>query len=103
MIKSFRSKALKRLFENGDRRGVQPQFAAKIEIVLDALDAAQSMDDLGEPGYGTHALHGEREGEWAVVITRNWRVTFTPVVEEDDESENEGEFNIYHVDYEDYH
>jgi len=96
MLQSFRHKALKRLFESGDRRGVPPQFAAKIELVLDALDAATSLDDLNQPGFGLHPLTGNRKGEWAIVITRNWRITFEPL-------QAEGEFHAGNADYEDYH
>ena len=90
MIKSFAHKGLKRLFEKGNRSGVQPQFANKIELVLDTLEQAQTIDDMMVPGFGTHALSGDRAGEWAIVITHNWRVTFT--FEEGD---------AYRVDYED--
>jgi proteic killer suppression protein len=92
MIKSFAPKGLKRLFEQGNRKGVQPQFADKIELVLGALEQAQTIDDLMVPGFGTHALSGDRAGEWAIVLTRNWRITF---------SIEQGE--VYDVDYEDYH
>lgn len=92
MIQSFSSRALKRLFEDGNRRGVQPQFAAKIELVLDAIEAATSVEDLNQPGFGLHQLTGDRAGTWAIVITRNWRITFE--FEEGD---------AHHVDYEDYH
>ena len=28
------------------------------------------------PGYRLHALHGEREGQWAVWVSGNWRLVF---------------------------
>ena len=29
-----------------------------------------------EAGFGSHALKGDRRGQYAVTITRNWRITF---------------------------
>jgi proteic killer suppression protein len=28
------------------------------------------------PGFGFHAMTGDRKGYWSVVVSRNWRVTF---------------------------
>jgi len=41
-----------------------------------------AVDDLAElkravPNFGLHALTQNRESEYAMVITRNWRLTFT--------------------------
>jgi len=44
--------------------------------VLDALDAAASPSDLDLPGFGFHSLTGDRRGEFAVTVSRNWRITF---------------------------
>jgi proteic killer suppression protein len=43
---------------------------------LDRLDAATVPEDLDLPGLGFHPLRGSRKGEFAVLITRNWRITF---------------------------
>jgi toxin HigB-1 len=76
MIASFSSRALKRFWERGDPSRLPAQFVAKIGLVLDALDAATTPRDVDLPGFGFHALKGDRRGQYAVTITRNWRVTF---------------------------
>ena len=55
MIKSFRNRAIKRLFEDGNRRRINPQHADKIERILDRLDSS-----LLPP----------------VDVVGNWRITF---------------------------
>ena len=92
MIKSFRHKGLKRLFETGERRGVAPELADRLRRQLDVLNRARSTRDLNLPGYRLHQLKGNRAGTWSVTVSGNWRVTFTFEVE-----------NAYDVDLEDYH
>jgi proteic killer suppression protein len=29
-----------------------------------------------EPNYGAHKLTGDREGDWSLTVTKNWRMTF---------------------------
>ena len=62
------------LLEKGNRRGVPPAYAAKIERTLDALDAAAGPHELTLDGL--HALRGDRRGYWAVTVSANWRITF---------------------------
>jgi proteic killer suppression protein len=92
VIKSFRHKGLKRLFETGERRGVTPEIADRLRRQLDVLNRARSVRDLNLPGYRLHQLKGNRTGTWSVTVSGNWRVTFT----------FEGE-DFYDVDLEDYH
>jgi proteic killer suppression protein len=44
------------------------------------------------PGLGLHELSGDRQGDWAVKVSGNWRITFRFVDKDADA-----------VDYEDYH
>ncbi len=92
MIKSFRHKGLRTLFESGSTVGVQPIHAKRLRMQLAALDSAQSIDDMDIPGFRLHALKGRMTGRWSITVNGNWRVTF--------------EFqagNAYFLDYEDYH
>ena len=41
---------------------------------LDALDAAEKVEDLKLLTLGTHALKGNRKGEWGMTVTKNWRI-----------------------------
>lgn len=74
MIVSFRSKALRQLWEEGNRRGLRPDLVERIQKLLDILDAARSPDDLvGTAGF--HALRGTLLG-YALSVNKNWRITF---------------------------
>lgn len=92
MIKSFRHKGLKALFEKGETKGVRADHVRRLELLLAQLDAARSIDDMGMPGWGLHPLKGQGKGRWAVSVNGNWRVTFAFV-----------EGDAYVLDYEDYH
>lgn len=76
MIVNFRHRGLKRLYERGDRRGIRPDFVEKVENILAALDAAQTVQDMDLPGFRLHPLSGNLRGFWAVTVRANWRVIF---------------------------
>jgi proteic killer suppression protein len=76
MIESLRSRSLKRFWERNDDRGIRRDWVARIKIILDALNAAAQPDDMDLPGLKFHALKGDRKGEYAVYVSRNWRITF---------------------------
>lgn len=48
----------------------------RIQILLDALDEAKSVEDLRFPGAGLHRLTGNRKDTWSVKVTANLRFTF---------------------------
>ena len=91
MIRSFRSRALKRLWNDNDPKGVRADQIARVHRVLNQLDVALRPEDLNLPGYCFHSLHG-RPPRYSVTITRTWRITFAW----------DGE-DAAPVDYEDYH
>ena len=76
MIRNFRHRGLQRLFERGDRGRIRPDLVAKVERVLARLDASADAKDMDVPGFGLHAMTGDRKGYWSVVVSRNWRVIF---------------------------
>lgn len=76
MIRTFRHRGLKRLFEQGDRSQIRADQANRIADVLAHLEHAVQPADLNLPGYRLHPLKGERKGQWSVMISGNWRVTF---------------------------
>ena len=92
MIKSFRHKGLAKLFYDGTKKGVKPDQARRLMDILDRLDAAALIEDMGYPGSGLHLLKGNLKGHWAVQVSGNWRVTFR--FEDGD---------VFIVDYADYH
>lgn len=76
MIQGFRHKGLKRLFENGETKGVRPDHLEKIENLLAVLDRARQPEDMNLPGFRLHLLTGELKGFWSVIVRANWRVIF---------------------------
>jgi toxin HigB-1 len=92
VIKSFRHKGLRRLFETGERRGVIPELAPRLKRQMDVLNRARTTRDMNLPGYRLHQLKGNRTGTWAIAVSGNWRMTF----------KFEGE-DAFEVDLEDYH
>lgn len=92
MIKSFRHKGLRRLYETGSTSGVQAAHAKRLRMQLIALDTAQSIEDMDVSGFRLHPLKGEMKGRWSIWVNGNWRLTF---------EFREG--NAYVLDYEDYH
>ena len=76
MIGSFRHKGLKEFFETGSKRGISADLAARIGRRLDVLEATQELSDIDAHGFNLHRLKGERQDEWAISVSGNWRITF---------------------------
>ncbi len=92
MIKSFRHKGVEGFFYTGKKKGIRPEHAERLEIILDLLNAANEVKDMNYPGSNLHKLTGDKKGQYAVKVSGNWRVFF--------------EFfdgDAYVVDYDDYH
>lgn len=92
VIKSFRHKGLRRLYETGSASGVQATHAKRLRMQLAALETASTIDDMDIPGFRLHPLKGDMKGRGSVSVGGNWRVTF---------EFHDG--NAYILDYEDYH
>jgi proteic killer suppression protein len=76
MIRTFRHRGLKRLFQQGDPSKVRADRVSRIADVLGHLDRAQRPSDLDLPGYRLHALKGSLKSTWSVTISGNWRIVF---------------------------
>jgi proteic killer suppression protein len=76
LIESFKHRGLKRLFEEDDRRKIAADLVEKIRLVLSALEAAGSIEDLNQPSFRLHQLKGDLKGYWAVTVRANWRIIF---------------------------
>ena len=76
-IVTFRSRSLRRLFEDGNTRGVPTPLLSRVRDVLFALDQANRVGDMAAyPGWRLHALKGNLRGFWSVSVSGNWRVIF---------------------------
>jgi proteic killer suppression protein len=92
MIKTFRHKGLKQLFETGKSRSVSADLTRRLIRQLDFLNRATGSSDMNLPGNRLHELKGDRKGTWSITVSGNWRLTFT----------FEGE-DAHDIDLEDYH
>ena len=92
MIKTFRHRGLKDLYEYGRSAKLPQGHIPKLLRILTALDGSSNPDGMDLPGFRLHPLKGRMKGRFAVSVSTNWRVTFR--------------FNDGHaveVDYVDYH
>ncbi len=76
MIRSYRSKALRRFAELGDASKLSVQNPVRIRRILLALNAGTVPDFIDQPGWRFHALKGKDKGRYAVDASGNWRITF---------------------------
>lgn len=76
MRQSFKHKGLKELFEKGRSHRVRKDLVEKALRKLDAIDAADTANDLNLPGFGFHSLQGFNPTRYAVKVTANYRITF---------------------------
>lgn len=76
MIRSFRHRGLKRLYERDDKAGIRADMVSKIENILAVLDRAGTPDDMSLPGFRLHPLKGDMAGFWSVTVRANWRVVW---------------------------
>ena len=92
MIKSFKHKGIEVFFYTGKKKGIRPEHAVRLEIILDRLNAANGVKDMNYPGSNVHKLTGNKKGQYTVKVSSNWRVFFKFF-----------DGDAYVVDYDDYH
>ncbi|WP_426516433.1 type II toxin-antitoxin system RelE/ParE family toxin [Diaminobutyricibacter sp. McL0618] len=92
MIKSFAHKGLAAFYATGSAKGIVPQHAKRLRLILTTLDDAAAPADVDLPAFGLHSLKGEFAGMFSVRVNGNWRVIF----------DFDGE-DVMLVDYLDYH
>ena len=76
MIKSFSHKGLEAFYRTGSKAGIQPAHATKLRIMLTALDAAESPEQMNAPNWRLHALSGNLQDFGAITVNGNWRMIF---------------------------
>jgi proteic killer suppression protein len=92
-IVSIAHKALRRFFLTGNAKGLVGDVE-RIRRMLSFIVAAEEFEELKiPPNFGLHELTGDRAGDWAMTVTKNWRMTFAKVDER----------TIADLDLEDYH
>jgi toxin HigB-1 len=77
MIKSFRHKGLKLLFEEDDGRKLPSDMLLRIKIILSTLHAAEDIEGVNLPSFRLHPLKGDFKEYYAVTVRANWRIIFS--------------------------
>ncbi|MGB1800261.1 MAG: type II toxin-antitoxin system RelE/ParE family toxin [Gammaproteobacteria bacterium] len=91
MIRNFRTKGLKELFQTGESPKIGDDYKRKIIRILDFLNVVTKPEDMDIPGFNFHGLKGKPK-RYSVHVNGNYCITFAW----------EGEDAI-HVKFEDYH
>ena len=76
MIRSFRHRGLKALYDGRTAKRVSPEHVGKLRDILAVLDRSRGPEDMSLPGFRLHPLKGDLHGHYAVSVSGNWRVTF---------------------------
>lgn len=85
MIKTFRDRATRAIFEGGDasakdakkgRKRLPTRLWKKARAKLDEIDAATSPEQLATPSNRLERLSGDREGQYSIWINQQYRICF---------------------------
>ena len=85
MIKSFRDRETKTIFEGEEadakeakraRKRLPTNFWKRARAKLDQIDAAGRVTDLQTPSNHLEKLSGDREGQHSIRINRQYRICF---------------------------
>lgn len=76
MIRSFRSKVLRRFVETGDCSKLSVRNIERLTTILRQLDAAKVPEQMNVPGFYFHSLKGREKGRYSIRVTGNFRLTF---------------------------
>jgi len=71
MIKSFRHKGLKLLFEENDGKKLPPDMLVRIRIILSTLHAAQDIEGMNLSTFRLHPLKGDLKDFYTVTVRSN--------------------------------
>jgi proteic killer suppression protein len=81
MIQSFKDRGTEDIFEGIDSKRARQRCPKRLwrlaQRRLDEINQAASLADLGRlPGNRLHAFHGDRQGEHAIAINKQYRLCF---------------------------
>ena len=95
VVRSVRHRGLRRLIEEDNPGLLRHDLVDRVRKILTALILAEELSNFmadAPRGWRVHRLSGDRQDEWSVSVSGNWRITF----------EEEGGY-IDHLNLEDYH
>jgi proteic killer suppression protein len=73
MIKTFRHRGLKELFETGRTRHVPTDLMKRVRTRLDLINQAKNFNDLDQPGWKLHYLTPTTR--LSIWVNGAWRIT----------------------------
>ena len=79
VVRSVRHRGLRRLIEEDNPRFLRQNLVDRVRKILTALILAEHIDGFiadAPPGWHVHRLSGDRQAEWSVSVSGNWRITF---------------------------
>ncbi|WP_312056383.1 type II toxin-antitoxin system RelE/ParE family toxin [Pantoea brenneri] len=77
VIKSWKHKALQRLYQKGDTRGLQEKDNRRIKLRLRVLDNAMTINPFSHfQGLNFHTLKGDKCHLYAINVRASWHITF---------------------------
>jgi len=93
MIKSFRHKGLRQLWENEKTGKLPTDQTGRIRQMLEVIDSVQEVPQDFEffRSWKIHPLKGEWKGYWSLTVKENWRIIFR--------FENQDVFDLDYLDY----
>jgi proteic killer suppression protein len=76
MIRHIAHKGLREFWESGSKRGIKPEHADRLRVLLSLLDNAKALDDIDVPGLDLHQWKGMKSPPWSISISGSWRLLF---------------------------
>ena len=79
VVRSVRHRGLRRLIEEDNPRFLRQNLVDRVRKILTALILAEHIDGFiadAPHGWSVHRLSGDRQDEWSVSVSGNWRITF---------------------------
>lgn len=79
IIRSVHHRGLRLLIEDDNPRFLQHNLVDRVRKILTALILAEGLDRFiadASRGWRVHRLSGDRQDEWSISVSGNWRITF---------------------------
>ena len=77
MIRTFSQPWLEEFWHTGKHKRAPSDLEDRLLRKMDMVNRAASLKDLkAPPSNHLHALHGDREGQWAISVSGAWRLCF---------------------------
>ena len=79
IVRSVRHRGLRRLLEDDNPRFLRQALVGRVRKILTVLILSEDIDKFiaaAPSGWRVHRLSGDRQDEWSVSVSGNWRITF---------------------------